>query len=154
MMFRYLIAIRKKMFKYWIDLDRNNNHSNSLMRRRRLPRSSRPRPELHLTNTTRSLTSSTSARASDSCPNSTNSCSSPSRGHGWSRRRSQACLGCFRTSPCSILQVSSRSWASKTRKSSLTLWWRSCTPTGTTRKILARTSSRNQMRKSCNLQGL
>jgi hypothetical protein len=34
------------------------------------------------------------------------------------------------------------------------LWWQSCTLTGTTRKILARTSSRNQMRKPCNLQGL
>ena len=153
-MFRYWIVIRKKMFKYWIDLDRNNHHSNSLRKRRRLPRSSLPQPVLPLTNTTRSLTSSTSAHASDSCPNSTNSCSSPSKGHGWSRRRSQACLDCFRTSPCSISQVSFRSWAPTTRKNSLTLWWRLCTLTGTTRKILGRTSSRNRMRKPCNLQGL
>ena len=152
-MFRYLIVIRKKTFNYWIDLDRNNNNSNSLTKRRRLPRSSLPRPELPSTNTTKSLTSSTSARASDSCPNSTNSYSSPSRGHGWSRRRSLACLGCFRTLPLSILQVSSRSWVLTTKKSSLTSWWRSCTPTGTTRKILARTSSRNQMRKQCNSRG-
>lgn len=152
-MFRYLIVIRKKTFNYWIDLDKNNNHSKSLTKRRRLPRSSLPRPELPSTNTTKSLTSSTSARASDSCPNSTNSCSSPSRGHGWSRKRSQACLDYFRTLPLSIFQASSRSWAPTTRKSSLTSWWRSCTPTGTTRKILAQTSSRNQMRKLCNSRG-